>query len=118
MLRKKAHTKQPKKTEQEFLRERFKPLNKKFGKQPKKEKVDEDDEEENRKSNVQLLSTVSDDCEQVTEMKDFKATVNKDGYSSNLQHLATNASSLDESGENTSRLDKGKENLPPLYVDI
>lgn len=50
-MRKKAQTKPTKKSEQDFLRERFKPLNKKFGKQNnKKEKIDdEDDEETNRR---------------------------------------------------------------------
>ena len=110
--RRKAQTKAPKKTEQEFLRERFKPLNKKFGKLPKKEKVDEDEDESSRKSNLQLLSTVSDDNEIIEE----KSKINKDGYSSNLQHMATKAS-LEEDIEVPGRLN-GKENLPPLYVDI
>ena len=48
VARRKAHTKAPKKSEQDFLRERFKPLNKKFGKgsNGKKEKVEDDEENE------------------------------------------------------------------------
>jgi hypothetical protein len=115
VYRRKSHSKVPKKSEQEFLRERFKPLNKKFGKQAKKEKVDEDNDE-GRKSNLHLLSTVSDENElQIIEVNDGK--INKDGYSSNLQHMATKAS-MDEDGEASSRFKDGKENLPPLYVDI
>ena len=61
LLRNKAQTKAPKKTEQDFLRERFKPLNKKFSKLPSKKEKLEDDPECNRRSNAQLLSTMSDD---------------------------------------------------------
>ena len=76
LARRKAHTKAPKKSEQDFLRERFKPLNKKFNKlsNGKKEKV-EDDEKHLR------LSTLSDDNSQEiiveSNTKMFKGENNK-----------------------------------------
>ena len=99
--RRKAQTKAPKKSEQDFLRERFRPLNKKFGSKPKKEKVHDsiedsgDDEDTNRRSN-HLLSIVSDDSQPVemgmVDLKNAKHQTRSDGYSSNFPHMATKAS--------------------------
>jgi hypothetical protein len=102
-LRRKAHTKIQKKTEQEFLRDRFKPLNKKFGGKNKKEKVDEDEDTENKHIRLSMHSDENTSENSIVEMKDAK----NNGYSSNLQQLATNASSEDIEGA-SSRLEYGK----------
>ena len=104
--------------EEQKIRDRFKPLNQKFGKARKnKEKVEDDEDMEKKRHEFQPLrsSTLSDDSCNTQESIQHEKN-GKNSKADKLPVLSTKATdnSLDDEG----KIQYGKDWLPPMYIDI
>lgn len=91
-------------------------MNNKFGKKKLKQKIDGDDEAEFKQLRNSSLSDDSGGTGRSTEVFEQNEKSKNSSRDKNNMMLATKASSIDE--ESSLNYEYGKNELPPMYVDI